>query len=429
MTFTTIDHTKFIDRIYDILISDSGFKKTFGSNIIKGQPTNERTGNENTDMPWVNIIEADNPIVSKKVTARGNPPSYLMTLEYWIIIHAREESSVDTHNKLTQYAIEIETIMQRYPQLSLLENDLNVRLISTRPVTKLVAPLGSAVQARNVMVSVEAYYQPINTPKSIEYLTGERSHTTDPAEALAIINDGNDGSIAPDGSTRPFTSIPLPIQESAELIPINDTYFGFNEDLLIYVNPDADAEFDITVTGEYAGSPPVIETTFHASAVNGVIRVHSPDSWFAERFSIKPTRITGATSIDLAGVRIEQSNGVLALEQFSLVVAVTESEFPFDHDVNTSVGLAVGTYFFPQLGRKELERIIVSSQDTDPIPITISTSVDGMDYTQEGVIEALVNTPTTYNFNKVFQEFAFVKFVATKAFRLHELNVLGAVIE
>ena len=197
MTFTTIDHTKFIDRIYDILISDSGFKKTFGSNIIKGQPTNERTGNENTDMPWVNIIEADNPIVSKKVTARGNPPSYLMTLEYWIIIHAREESSVDTHNKLTQYAIEIETIMQRYPQLSLLENDLSVRLISTRPVTKLVAPLGSAVQARNVMVSVEAYYQPINTPKSLEYLTGERSHTTDPAEATAIINDGNDGSPAP----------------------------------------------------------------------------------------------------------------------------------------------------------------------------------------------------------------------------------------
>ena len=88
MTLTTIAHTKFIDRIYDILISDSEFKKTFGSNIIKGQPTNERTGNENTDMPWVNIIEADNPIVSKKITARGNPPSYLMTLEYWIIIHA-----------------------------------------------------------------------------------------------------------------------------------------------------------------------------------------------------------------------------------------------------------------------------------------------------------------------------------------------------
>ena len=428
MTLTTIDHTKFIDRIYDILISDSEFKKTFGSNIIKGQPTNERTGNENTDMPWVNIIEADNPIVSKKVTARGNLPAYLITLEYWIVIHAREESSTETHDKLTQYATEVETIMQRYPQLSLLENDLNVRLISTRPVTKLVAPIGSPIQARNVMVSVEAYYQPINTPKSLEYLTGERSHTTDPAEATVIINDGNDGSIAPDGSTRPFTSIPLPIQESAELIPI-DTYFGGNEDMLIYVNPDADAEFDITVRGEYAGGPPPIETTYHASAVNGVIRVHSPDSWFVERFSIKPTRITGADSIDLAGLRLDQLNGVLKLEQFSVVVAVTESEFPFDHDVNTSVGLAVGTYFFPQLGRKELERIIVSSQDTDPISITVSTSMDGVDYTQEGVIEALVNTPTTYNFNKIFQEFAFVKFVATKAFRLHELNVLGAVIE
>ena len=126
-----------------------------------------------------------------------------MTLEYWIIIHAREESSVDTHNKLTQYAIEIETIMQRYPQLSLVENDLSVRLISTRPVTKLVAPLGSAVQARNVMVSVEAYYQPINTPKSLEYLTGELSHTPDLAEALAIINDGNDGS--PTTTTIPIS--------------------------------------------------------------------------------------------------------------------------------------------------------------------------------------------------------------------------------
>ena len=115
MTLTTIAHTKFIDRIYDILISDSEFKKTFGSNIIKGQPTNERTGNENTDMPWVNIIEADNPIVSKKITARGNPPSYLITLEYWIVIHAVEESSVDTHNKLTQYATEVETIMQTIP--------------------------------------------------------------------------------------------------------------------------------------------------------------------------------------------------------------------------------------------------------------------------------------------------------------------------
>ena len=123
---------------------------------------------------------------------------------------------------------------------------MSVRLISTRPVTKLVAPIGSPIQARNVMVSVEAYYQPINTPKSIEYLTGERSHTTDPAEATVIINDGNDGSIAPDGSTRPFTSIPLPIQESAELIHNNQEYLSSFGDLLIYVNKDADAEFDIT---------------------------------------------------------------------------------------------------------------------------------------------------------------------------------------
>ena len=387
MTLTTIAHTKFIDRIYDILISDSEFKKTFGSNIIKGQPTNERTGNENTDMPWVNIIEADNPIVSKKITARGNPPSYLITLEYWIVIHAVEESSVDTHNKLTQYATEVETIMQRYPQLSILANDLSVRLISTRPVTKLVAPLGSAVQARNVMVSVEAYYQPINTPRSLEYLTGERSHTTDPAEATAIINDGNDGSPAPtiipisvdnlndgdkttyveippggtltfddggnpfssgykiwvffqgqpnakiiirlhnsddtvsfqtneigpnldnngidsgtttatttrvtqsientgtetayyagwsgrnDGTvptdtgirtftngelhippaSRPFTSIPLPLQEIAELqISGNGYDFGSVQPYTIYVNKDADAEFEISFTGEYA---------------------------------------------------------------------------------------------------------------------------------------------------------------------------------
>ena len=73
------------------------------------------------------------------------------------------------------------------------------------------------MQARNVMVSVEAYYQPINTPKSLEYLTGELSHTPDLAEALAIINDGNDGSTAPDGSTRPFTSIPIFHEDIIEL--------------------------------------------------------------------------------------------------------------------------------------------------------------------------------------------------------------------
>ena len=429
MTLTTIAHTKFIDRIYDILISDSEFKKTFGSNIIKGQPTNERTGNENTDMPWVNIIEADNPIVSKKVTARGNLPSYLITLEYWIVIHAVEESSVDTHNKLTQYATEVETIMQRYPQLSLVENDLSVRLISTRPVTKLVAPLGSAVQARNVMVSVEAYYQPINTPKSLEYLTGERSHTLDPAEALAIINDGNDGSIAPDGSTRPFTSIPIFFEDTAELIPIDDPYFGANEDLLIYVNKDADAEFDITVRGEYAGGPPPIETTYHASAVNGVVRVHSQDYWISERFSIKPTRITGATSIDLAGMRIEQLNGVLKLENFSVVVAASDSEFPFDHDIDTSVGLALGIYFFKQLGDKKLDNFIVSSQDGSSLSITVSTSSDGVAYTQAATVDVIGTNPLTYNFDKGFQNISFVKLVSTKRFRLHELNVLGSVIE
>ena len=155
MTLTTIDHTKFIDRIYEILNSDKTFNDNFGANVIKGQPSNARTGDENTDMPWVNIVEAD---ISH------------------IVIHAREESSTETHDKLTQYATEVETIMQRYPQLSLLENDLSVRLISTQ----LVAPIGSPIQARNVMVSVEAYYQPINTPKSLEYLTGELSHTTDP---------------------------------------------------------------------------------------------------------------------------------------------------------------------------------------------------------------------------------------------------------
>ena len=202
MTLTTIDHTKFIERIYDILESDSEFKKTFGSDVIKGQPTNERTGNENTDMPWVNIIEADNPIVSKKVATRGNPPSYLITLEYWVIIHAVEENSAETHDILTKYATLVETIMQAHPQLSLINNDLSVRLVSTRPVTKMVAPLGSDVQARNVMVSVEAYYQPINTPKSIEDLVGERSHTN-PAEAKAIINDGNDGS--PIQTTTPIS--------------------------------------------------------------------------------------------------------------------------------------------------------------------------------------------------------------------------------
>ena len=76
-----------------------------------------------------------------------------------------------------------------------------------------------------------------------------------------------------------------------------------------------------------------------------------------------------------------------------------------------------------------MESIVVSSQDTDPISITVSTSMDGVNYKQEGVVEALVNTPTTYDFSKIFQEFAFVKFVATKTFRLHELNVLGAVTE
>ena len=165
---------------------------------------------------------------------------------------------------------------------------------------------------------------------------------------------------------------------------------------------------------------------YNRSPVDGVMTIDDGNWDTVTRISIKVTSITGATTIDFAGMRIRSDQRVAI---FSNVVAVTESEFPFDHDVNTSVGLAVGTYFFPQLGRKELERIIVSSQDTDPISITVSTSMDGMDYTQEGVVEALVNTPTTYNFNKIFQEFAFVKFVATKAFRLHELNVLGAVIE
>ena len=427
MTLTTIDHTKFIDRIYEILNSDKTFSDNFGANVIKGQPSNARTGDENTDMPWVNIVEADNPIVSKKVTARGNLPAYLITLEYWIVIHAREESSTETHDKLTQYATEVETIMQRYPQLSLLENDLSVRLISTRPVTKLVAPIGSPIQARNVMVSVEAYYQPINTPKSIEYLTGERSHTTDPAEATVIINDGNDGSIAPDGSTRPFTSIPLPLQESAELQTSGNGYdFGSSQPYTIYVNKDADAEFEITITGEYAGSGSPLTRVYNRSPVDGIMTIDDGNWDSVNRISTKVTSITGATTIDFAGVRFKSDQRVAI---FTNVVAVTESDLPFDHDVNTSVGLAVGTYFFPQLGRKELESIIVSSQDTDPISITVSTSMDGMDYTQEGVVEALVNTPTTYNFNKIFQEFAFVKFVATKAFRLHELNVLGAVIE
>ena len=277
------------------------------------------------------------------------------------------------------------------------------------------------------MVSVEAYYQPINTPKSLEYLTGERSHTTDPAEATAIINDGNDGSTAPDGSTRPFTSIPLPLQESAELQTSGNGYdFGSSQPYTIYVNKDADAEFEITITGEYAGSGSPLTRVYNRSPVDGIMTIDDGNWDSVNRISIKVTSITGATTIDFAGVRFKSDQRVAI---FSNVVAVTESDLPFDHDVNTSVGLAVGTYFFPQLGRKELERIIVSSQDTDPISITVSTSMDGMDYTQEGVVEALVNTPTTYNFNKIFQEFAFVKFVATKAFRLHELNVLGSVIE
>ena len=106
MTLTTIAHTKFIDRIYDILISDSEFKKTFGSNIIKGQPTNEMA------MKTRIHHRGNNPIVSKKVTARGNPPSYLITLEYWIVIHQVRRTSVDTLQQAYTIATEVETIMQ-----------------------------------------------------------------------------------------------------------------------------------------------------------------------------------------------------------------------------------------------------------------------------------------------------------------------------
>ena len=557
MTLTTIDHTKFIDRIYEILNSDKTFNDNFGANVIKGQPSNARTGDENTDMPWVNIVEADNPIVSKKVTARGNLPAYLITLEYWIVIHAREESSTETHDKLTQYATEVETIMQRYPQLSLVENDLSVRLISTRPVTKLVAPIGSPIQARNVMVSVEAYYQPINTPKSLEYLTGELSHTPDLAEALAIINDGNDGSpttttipisvdnlndgdkttyveIPPgetltfdDGSTafqstniwvffqgqpnariilrmhssdgttsfqsgelspnaannavnagltgtstsrvtqsventgtetayyagwsgrsdgsvptdtsvrnfsngelhsstnRPFTSIPIFHEDIIEL-KLKNPYQISNREVEIYVNKDADAEFEISFTGEYAGGGAPSTRVYNQSPVDGVVTINDTNWDTLSRISIKITSITGATTIDFAGMRENFSDGVVI---FSLIVDATPSEFPFDHDIDTSVGLATGVYFFNQSGDKKLDNFIVSSQDGSSLSITVSTSSDGMTYTQAAIVDVIGKNPVTYNFDKGFQNISFVKLVSTKTFRLHELNVLGSVIE
>ena len=80
--------------------------------------------------------------------------------------------------------------------------------------------------------------------------------------------------------------------------------------------------------------------------MDGVISITLENLLNLEQIRVKPTRITGADSIRLGSVRIRENNGSLTLLLFSLVVAVTDSEFPFDHDVNTSVGLAVGTYFF-----------------------------------------------------------------------------------
>ena len=114
---------------------------------------------------------------------------------------------------------------------------------------------------------------------------------------------------------------------------------------------------------------------------------------------------------------------------FSLVVDATPSEFPFDHDIDTSVGLATGVYFFNQSGDKKLDNFIVSSQDGSSLSITVSTSSDGMTYTQAATVEVIGKNPVTYNFDKGFQNISFVKLVSTKTFRLHELNVLGSVIE
>ena len=103
--------------------------------------------------------------------------------------------------------------------------------------------------------------------------------------------------------------------------------------------------------------------------------------------------------------------------------------FPFDHDIDTSVGLATGVYFFNQSGDKKLDNFIVSSQDGSSLSITVSTSSDGMTYTQAATVEVIGKNPVTYNFDKGFQNISFVKLVSTKTFRLHELNVLGSVIE
>ena len=226
MTIKTIDHNKFIDRIYDILTQDAELiKKINKKNIVKYNPPSPRSGGRGVALPYMYITEAPNPVIQEKVVGRGNPPIQMLSLQYWVVIAVQSTKGANTQKTLTEYIQILERIFNEHPYLQYVANDLGVRRVRCKSVDKSEGAIGKPRQAKNLMVTVDVMYTPTNAPFSIGTLTGERSHTTDPAEATAIINDGNDGSIAPDGSTRPFTSIPLPLQEIAELQISNDYQF------------------------------------------------------------------------------------------------------------------------------------------------------------------------------------------------------------